>query len=78
MAFLKVKIKHSNFFHPSFVYSISFYWLIKIDLNLFAGLIKKTLRKFECVALRNEIIVTDAWLCNMPVGCTTVGAYSEH
>ena len=41
------------------------------------GLIKKTLRKFESVALRNEIVVTDAWLCNLPVGGTKAETYSE-
>ena len=39
---------------------------------LFTGLIKKTLRKFGCVALRNEIVVTDGRNCNLPVGCTKV------
>jgi hypothetical protein len=43
----------------------------------FAGLIKKTLRKFECVALRNEIKVTGTWLCNLPVSCTEARTYSE-
>ena len=44
---------------------------------LFVGLIKKTLRKFECVTLRNEIVVTDAWLCNLPVGRTKVQSNTE-
>ena len=34
------------------------------------GLIKKTLRKFESVALRNEIVVTDNRNCNLPASCT--------
>jgi hypothetical protein len=36
----------------------------------FAGLIKRTFRKFECVALKNEINVTVAWLCNLFAGRT--------
>ena len=42
-----------------------------------AGLIKKTLRKFECMALRNEIDVPKAWLCNLSVNRTKVWTYSE-
>ncbi len=34
------------------------------------GLIKKTLRKFGCVALRNEIVVTIAGLGNLFVSFT--------
>ena len=29
---------------------------------------KKTFRKFECLAFRNEIIVPDVRDCNLPVG----------
>ena len=42
-----------------------------------AGLIKKTLRKFECLALRNEIVVADDRDCNLPVGCTKAGPNTE-
>ena len=46
-------------------------------LGFFAGLKKKKLRKFECVALGNEIEVTDAGLCNLPVSPTKARAYSN-
>ena len=54
-----------------------FYRLTYIDRTLFVGLIKKTLRKFYCVALRNEIDVTGAWLNNLPVSCTAAWTYSK-
>ena len=41
------------------------------------GIIKKTLRKFECVALRNEIVGTNDRDCNLPVGCTKVKSITE-
>ena len=34
------------------------------------GLIKKALRKFEYLALRNEIVVTKVWICNLIVSRT--------
>ena len=44
---------------------------------LFVGLIKKTLRKFESLALRNEIVVTDDSTCNLLVSCTKAQAITE-
>jgi hypothetical protein len=43
----------------------------------FIGLIKKTLRKFESLALKNEIVVTGVWNCNLPVSCTKAGINTE-
>ena len=43
----------------------------------FTGLIKKTLRKFECVALKNEINDTVAWPCYLSVSRTKAWIYSK-
>ena len=40
---------------------------------LFAGLIKKTLRKFKQMELRNEINVTAGGKCNLSVSPTVAG-----
>jgi hypothetical protein len=49
--------------------------IIDIVRMPFAGLIKRTLRKRECVALKNEINVTVACLCNLFAGRTKAWAY---
>ncbi len=48
-----------------------------MERKLFYGLIKKALRKFECVALKNEIDVTDIWLCYLFVSRTKAWLYFE-
>ncbi len=42
----------------------------------FNGLIKKTLRKFESLASRNEIVVTNDRFCNLPVSRTQAKLYT--
>ncbi len=41
------------------------------------GLIKKALRKFECLSLRKEIDITNVRLCFLPVSRTYVWVYSK-
>ena len=48
-----------------------------MERKLFYGLIKKALRKFECLALKNEIDVTDVWLCYLFVSRTKAWLYFE-
>ena len=55
----------------------NFFRIINISRILFVGLIKKTLRKFESLALRNEIVVTDDRNCILPVGCTKAQSNTE-
>ena len=52
--------------------------MIKFNVHIFrTGLIKKALRKFEWLALRNEIDVTNAWLCSLFVGRIEAWIYSK-
>ena len=46
-------------------------------LQLGSGLRKKALRKLECLALRNEIDVTNAWLYLKLVSRTKARIYSN-
>ena len=52
--------------------------MIKFNVHIFrTGLIKKALRKFEWLALRNEIDVTNAWTCCLPVSRTNAWLCTE-
>ncbi len=42
---------------------------------ILAGMAGRTLRKFECLSLRNEIDVTNVRLCYWPVSCTKARSY---